>query len=997
MSIYIVDDPRNVNLTFPTGSTNGGAIPNPESFPSLVFKKQFTNAGITDNNNQTWTNHEVFIPENDGWNISKSNLLTDSERYWLGNTSEERTVRDANGDNVTSDSWQGDFENYNKIHYSFGWFNVSAPIYPNETYFVIWDIVDSALGTNDACSMWVTGSDIGRNSHYRTLFAWDNTGSSYNGTIYEIPIDLDVSVIFRIGMGDGVTGMKLDYNDPDNQEHTTDILTDHSFEDGTVTDTDYANDMHSSSGWSYGVNNGDSGDGWAISGSGGTHLFWNLSEVTDGGVIGDPSVDEYAYLQRTIPIHFGDGIALKTKMSFGDVRSAGNSFYESQAGYQIFRNNAFGINIQDASGGSVVSDYYIWICRIAYINTNGDTVYANEIMYGTTGTTYNRILISGDVIPKDCYIALTFDNNVFPFLTGDFNIRIYDQNNSFNPTYSARLSTPYLSAPASSLIKFMGSRRYGNVSWNRVFPFDWMYSATPSIFIDKIAFCEKEINPAWVLAGGSYDHYYSYPYDSFEVSTPTYKDTAPNINRNILQIDDSTGTSGSHSYVLTQEVAYSIAGLRRYYANTFYQLRLNDTTQSTLGFDFEIRLGVSNNGGSTWSYGIGYGNTVDSSWHQKATPFVTVSNANRFKIDLKIDFPSTSAITFPNGDWKMGFIDNVTIGSIIYNPNQVAYEFSQEIDQTEFNSTNYYTIMLPLRHTVEPDFSPIITVYWKNAGGSTIGTPVESTIQDWYDDFLLMSIKTTNIPATAVETYIYLINHGEESYLFLQDRNSDGYTNTVTDYRWNHIRKFHTISPSVTYEEIFYSPYYSFKTTEGEWTNADGKFNTEYFYFVVVRFVTFTDADPEILEVKFYDVEVKDFTAFRIELSGFGRVYEDTEWLAYLEVRNRADDTFIDMIVDALGRFWSWLVNSPLGQFLINTIGKFIADILDFIIPALEWAINLFIQTLVIVLAIAIFFITTFMFWKLVMFFILLSEGRVEEALDQLNVTTSGLIKGRFQ
>ena len=995
MSIYIVDDPRNANLTFPTANSNIGAIPNEECFPSLVFQKQFSDVGTTSNDNQTWTHHEVLIPKDDEWNISKPNLLSDNERYWLENTTEERRVRDSVGENATSDIWKGDFENYNKVHYSFGWFNVSAPIYPNETYFIIWDIVDVALGINDACSMWVTASDIGRNSHYRTLFAWDNSGSSYNNTIYEIPIDLDMSVIFRIGMGDGVTGIRLENNVADVQDHTTDILTDHSFEDGTATETDYAWDMSSSSGWAYGVNNGDSGDGWAVTGNGRSYLFWNISTITDSGIIGQPNVDEYAFLQRSHPIHFGDGMALKTKISFGDLYVGdGGSSYESQAGFEIFRNTAYGIQIQDASSSSVISNYYIWICRIAYVNLVGDVVYANEINYGTSSTTYNRILIDGDVIPKDCYISVTFDNNIFPFLTGDFNIRIYDQNNSFNPTYSTSLSTPYLSAPASSLVRFMGSIRYGNFTWNRqgALP-DWIWTPEGAVVIDKVSYCQKEINPAWSSASPSgIDEYCSYPFDSFEVSNPAYRETSP-INRNILQVDDYSGVTSAHSYVITQEVAYSISGLRNYYASSYYQLRENDTAQSIIGFDYQMRFGVSNNGGSTWSYVYGDGKIVDSSWHQVSTNFVTMNNANRFKIDLKIDFPSVSSSVFPNGDWKMGFIDNITIGSIQYETNYMTYEFYQEIDKTEFNSTNYYTLMLPFRHTVEPEFCPLVYIRWLNSAGNIVGSQVSSTVQDWYDDFLIMSIETSTIPTLAVASRIQLVNFGEESYLFLQDRNSDGYTNNRTEYKWNHIRRLYLNSPTVTYEELFFSPYYSFKTTEGQWSNADGRFNTEYFYYVVVRFVQFNDADPEILEVKFYDVEVEDFTAFRIEMSGFGRIYEDTEWLAYLEVRNRADDTFIDMIVDAMAQFWTWLVfYSGLGQFLDNTIGKFISTVLDFLIPAIEWAVNMFVQVFVIMMALAIFFITVFMFWKLVVFFILLSEGRVEEAIEQLNVTTSGII-----
>ena len=87
-----------------------------------------------------------------------------------------------------------------------------------------------------------------------------------------------------------------------------------------------------------------------------------------------------------------------------------------------------------------------------------------------------------------------------------------------------------------------------------------------------------------------------------------------------------------------------------------------------------------------------------------------------------------------------------------------------------------------------------------------------------------------------------------------------------------------------------------------------------------------------------------------------------------------------------------WLYESPLGQLLANTIGKFIWDVIHFLAPYLEFAMDLFIQALIIVTTFAVFFITSFMFMKLVNFFILISQGRGEEAVEMLNITTSAII-----
>ena len=997
LSIYMVDDPRKANLTFPllTSGNNNPAKPNNESHPSLVFERAYSNVGTTHDSNQTWTDSIEYLPVNDTWNISKTNLLNVGERSWLENTTEEHMAFNSDGDYVETDKWTGDFQYYNEVHYSFGWFNVSAPIYPNETYFVIWEVEDTDMGTNDAGSCWITASDIGRNSYYRSIIAWCDSSSGFNGTSYELPIDLDSAVIFRIGMGDGVTGMKLGYNESDLQDHT-DELTMPSFEQAFGTDTDRRS--HFTSAWTTQRFGGDTTtDSYAEFVNSNAKFYYNLT-ATNGIAIPPLVPSPYIVGQWSETIFEPDGVHLNLKATFGDLDNSYRGSIGLGGTPEIFQNAVMVVQFESTLAVPT-NQFYFFIERTGYIHpTTFNAEYRHILWYRTSAGTFTNYNLAQNVIdssgrsvdgtlPRNCYISMNLKKDD-SLSTNIICIRFYNTDNPFIPVASARI--PYQFQATSGLTRIrVGATMQGMTYFTPSPSAIPVIPSQPRVSIDKVSWCNRRLHPDWsftgiALAGASY------PYDSYEIGTPEYSESSP-INRNIFVLEDtSTTPTSSHTYTLVQDqIITTISGARRYYVSCYYQMRFNDS-QIASGCKVTLRLYISNNLGVSWSMAESVGTSVDSAWHQLATPLDFESNVNRIQIQIIFSFPAVSSTIYPQGDWKMAFLDNITIKSIMGDP-LLRYIYYQEVNQDKFNSTNYLTFMLPFRHLSDPSFPPYVIIQFFDSTDSFIsGSQRTSTVADWYDDFIMFGIKSSELIALSSDIQyakIYLFNFGEDSYLFLHDRNSDGYVNSRDDYKFNHI--FNYTNPANVLWETWFSPYYSLKNTEGQWTNADGMFTTEYFYFVRVYFVFFNGTDGEILEIRFYNVTVEDFVVFRQELTSFGNVYNNEEWLAYINVRNRP--SFLDKIFDVFANFFKWLATTPLGQFLM-AIGKFINSIITFIVTGAEWLFNLIIQAVVFIIAIAIYIFISFMFYKLTQFFILVSQGRIEEGIEQMSATSTMII-----
>lgn len=918
MSIYHVDLPRLVNFSFANAGVgdNYPVVPTASAHPSLIFQKNFTNCGSTQDDEQWNFTKTVDIPAND--------TLVDPDLPFNETTNPHLY-------NVT-------------LQYSFAWFNVSAPIYPNESYMVIWNINDTAMGSNDAGSMWITASDIGNNNYGRTLFCWNNR------TVYELPIDLDSSVIFQIGMGAGITGTKLAYNNPDYTDHTA------SFDNPNFKSALYQ--LESDFSQTFAI------DGWTTS----------VSSSSDAWVKRNPTLERAEWiLNRTGSISSGTG----TTGTDGDNSGEWGELIFDQGATRLATE---GVNFKfevDLRGTVVVgtSPDYTWvgaeikfelldttseqarfgIRRGKYIDATGLT-YFNDFYYYDSSNNVQRVTLP-DSFPQHFYISVQSD-----IPDGEVYVHIYHPNIPNRIYFSHKISNPYISASSINGIAIAGSLAL-------VFLEDTVTDGEVSIAVTKVSGVERTnlLSSSWTIQNGfnimsisNHDFYTGY-----ETIVPDANFSVVNKNTKAVGFTHRTTTGGSASLKQTQAIPLTN---RRVFASGYYRMLFNDSSDSYAGSDSYFEFIISGFDGSIWHSVTERYYALDGSWHQVSTGHL-MGSFTQINVTIRFMFPTpddTSRV-----DLKMGFFDNLEVYSID-NSSLKHHTFNQKVDQQGWSSTNYYTLMIPFRYIEDPEFEPFCELDFKNSAGTTVySTTTYPT--DVHDDFLIAGIKTSLIPSTASTVKITLYNFGNETYLFLHDRNSDFDLNTETEYQNNYFTD--NDEAGALLNETFFSPYYSLKTTSGEWLNADSTFTTTFFYFVIVRFVEFNDNDPEVILIQFDTVDVEDIDQFRFKLSAFGDVYDDEEWKLYLDIRNRP--SFLDKIVD-------WFMNTPLGQF-IGMIGKFIYDTIKFIVPLVESLVNLILEAVVFIISIVIYFFAVFVMWNIVQFSILLAQNRPEEAIAVLS------------
>ena len=936
LSIYHVDMPRNVNLSF-SGVGNSPVLPTEDAHPSLIFQRSYTNAGNVQDDKQWAIDNSFVMPVND--------TLTDPELPY----------------NQTSNPLK--YNTY--MNYSHTWFNVTAPIYPNESYMVVWDIDSVAVGGyEEAGSFWITASDIGGNNYGRTLVSWNNQ------TINEFPIDLDSSVVFQVGMGAGITGTKLLYDDPEYTDLTSN-LDNENFEDSSIFLRRTFDSSFISEGWtSY------------------------STDIVDAYVIRDSITESVKFhvVESDTSVYDSDraGIGHSNSLhSQGEMIKLDVAMY----GLEYFVDGVFLSSFNDGILVSSVLDIYtetgteehsnIIIHKLKKTSEGGGVIYDNFIEYRNSGGTYSIFPIGDSTtdMPENFY--LTIENDIDLTI-----VSMYNKLDPREPFFIHAFNTNSVASFGAFTMDISSYfSRHGNVlsdddtGINFAGNPDPTFSETLIAEVFNIAMIERTNNLGWTITGGASTSGVSKVdfYEGYETVPPEYNEITSSKAFSFVSTSTSINTKE-----ITQSHVIATSGETIFF-NGFYRLVQDNTIQNYVPSlapyidDSYIEFEIEGSGGASGVVtDIVQGRAWDSSWHQ-ISPSITGS-FNLITVKIRVYFQATGSIFFPN--YRQAFADNVDLESIVL-LGKNRHVFRQQVDTSDWNATNYYSLMLPFKHVVDPDYAPIVVLQFQNSVDTTL-TTIMSKPTDFYQDFILLSIKTSTINPSSVKVRIDLTNFGTDSYLFLQDRNSDFFLNDRETYEYNW---FYRVDGASFVDEMFFSPHYSMSTTEGEWSNADSVFTTTFFYFVIVRFVEFNDNDVEIISIKFDEVEVQDFEVFRFNLKSFGEVYTAEEWLSYLEFKNRP--TFLDKVVDALATFMQWLLENTLIGRILMAIGKFIYDAIVFLAPYLQALGNLILESFVFLVSIMIYFTATWIMWNFTKFWILVGQDRTEEGLIELTKFTS--------
>ena len=940
LSIYHVDLPRQVNISWENAISpnNYPALPTDSAHPSLIFEKSYSDCGQTQNNEQYNLTNSFTLPVND--------TLVNPELP------------------LETDPLSPDYNPYLynlTLDYSFTWFNVTAPIYPNETYMVIWDIRDIDMGVNDAGSCYITGTDIGEDGYGRSLISWNDQN------IYEMPIDLDCSVIFQYGMGAGVTGHKLQDNDPDVQHHTS-LFSNPSFETATF---QYEEDFSNALSWNtyYTTSVSSSLFSWVRRDDDANHIEirCNRSGYFSGG--GGSGVDScnngqwgefyYDFSPQSMS---SEGTTFRFDITLEDA-------IINPIGYQMEGTTVkLGLLDQTAQQG------WVAIQRLKTITGGGVTIDNRMYWLDPSYSLATNWVQLPEVMPSNLYVVLQCGLA----FGGDNYIHIYDQSAPNYVWFSQKLTNNYRSG--SGFHATVNTVLVSAVGINSVVDSDFTMSNwnTPIATVRGYSGVERTANMngwsiggSWVESPSKHDFYG----DGFETTVPEYDHPpSPTNTKAFGFIQEST--SSLTGIVSQYSSVFPTKTNRRYFASVNVRLMPDSLTESTSNSYF--RFQISGYDGA-WHDKIEYFRSWDGAWHN-----ITVGHLygdfTQLYVSLTFQFETASSF-----DHKIGLVDNFNIMSIS-NDNYAYHRFNKEIDKTEWDSTNYYTFMMPFKYSIDPDFAPFCILRFKDSSGITKDT-FYTTPSNFYGDFIMYSIKTSLIDITSTYVQIDLYSFCDESYIFLFDKNNDFIVNNKFQTDYNHIWDYN--SSSILISENFFSPYYSLRTTEGQWVNADSQYTTSYFYYVVVRFVEFQDNDPQVISIRYDSVDVKDFELYRENLKTFGDVYSAEEWKVYLDIRNRP--SFSDRIWDAFCDFGEWLDESGLGIFF-NPLGFLLYKVLEFLAPYLESGIDFIIDVVQFFISIAIFIFGTWMMWKFVAIWILIGEGRAEEGIEIANDTSRRVI-----
>jgi hypothetical protein len=944
LSIYHTDLPRTTNLTTTTAdlyNTVNNKIPQAMAHPSLVYQQTYLNCGNTNTTNQTFIEVSNTMPVNDTLvNPDKPLNLT------------------ADHSNPDPDYWDPAYNPYKyetTINYAHAWFNVSAPIYPNSTYFVVWDIKDLTVGGPNAGSCWVTATDIGNDEYGRMLMAWN--GITYNGIdVWEIPIDLDISVVFQTGLGAGVSGTELRYNQVtvENQVsygHTpTTTFTGTSFEE---TAWNVYDNMATMSYTTIPIAGGSINQ--VTTGTSGyiNFVFDKTGTILDGfgGIDGRNS---WVYEEMYYPIPtFG-----KYNMNF-DV-----SLYEipvTDPGVSV----SYGCQFKIALHSNTRDVINVIFQRYHTLFLPSTIVYSNAIYYETTLGGWTRIALP-DYMPQDLFVNILTDYTLQSSV-----ITLYDQNVPNEIYFASVLVGTYNGIHPGDI---------NMVSFSACVPSDSGIPNTDNpnqvaVTFRKWAGVNRLLISAWNtdLVTDTWESR-SRLADGFETQVPNayYNSYPDDYNWQAMQFTQ-TSASENYGYIYQDTIdAPDVPDARRvYFAEAYFRVIESIPNGGT---SFRLVLwGIDTIYGTPAAYVQTYYYLSDGAWHKASSGQLT-GRFNKFQLSIAFNFPAASGI-------RHGFVDDIKVYSI-EQPKTFQF-FRQELDKTGWNATNYYTFMIPFRQTGASTMAPYVYLDFVNSGSASLYN-VYSMPTDFNDDFIIISIPTVLITYWTVWVDIYLFIFDPGMYLFLQDRNQDFTVNTVTDMKYNTFEEFN--QPIGTYwtplTKTLFSPYYSLKTTAGQWLNADSAFTTTYFYYVVTRYIRFNDNDPEVISISIDTVDVQDIEAYRLKLKTFGPVYDAKEWVSYLEYMNRP--SLWDKIVDAFANLAKWLLeNTWLGQILL-AIGKFIYDAIVFLVPLLESLGAYILEAVVFIAAVVIFIISTWVMWNFVRFWILVGQNRVEEGLEVL-------------
>lgn len=109
--------------------------------------------------------------------------------------------------------WSWDYNSTDQLReYDDGrdYLKFQAPIYPNQSYVVLFDRGDAA-GPNITSSIWVTPSDIGENNIEESFVTYWTESDGYINL--SLPADLGISFLFEEGMGYSIRGLGVNFSE----------------------------------------------------------------------------------------------------------------------------------------------------------------------------------------------------------------------------------------------------------------------------------------------------------------------------------------------------------------------------------------------------------------------------------------------------------------------------------------------------------------------------------------------------------------------------------------------------------------------------------------------------------------------------------------------------------------------------------------------------------------------------------------------------------------
>jgi hypothetical protein len=913
--LYKITNPGKVNFTYYPATNR--IIPKPEYQPSQIYAKTFTDIGFHNDDTSWYTQTNIVVP----------NQITDTT--------------------------------YNQS-YQFCWVNITAPIYANVSYCVVWHISHTAVENVYGLpgGMYSTASDLCKDNFYRTM-TW------YNNFFQDFNFDADVSIVFSTGMAGSTTGFRIappsyvktdvDIN-PSMEKHAYSL-----YPNGYAT-TYYEEPFDSLSGWSTitnppNINSFATASGGALCTQSASSVFNNEAYAyrSGWGIFNNKYTVWTQYVPRTqdgingcgfIYINMNGYASMWIRLYEHTIEVAGKngaliSFVPAK--------NPSGVGIYDPNHINNMAYYYVF--RMELGNNRGISIYRNL----------------GGIIPHQTseHLVAKVDVNVLGVgyalpigLSTDISIGAMHFGIGSGTHQRADFSHIAMSntdvKDGCDMYQW-GAKGIDPYVWDTTTKWTYHNSEPTTGITSYDGYHHLQLDDV-VNAGTQRETWTSYPKDGVH----------PSVGEAIgwsmwFTMQNPNGYGNTIWYNTSEFIAFAILG----YNGAFHLLAYE---------------GYNANNDDFYKY-VSLTGIVDSNSY---TSFYFVIYVEPYRMN-----PSSSpgGVVTPTTAWNgKPLIMAFDKSTIVYASEINEYTFDVKMDVSKKTLSNYLTIMIPFRYTTTPTIAPLITVAFYDSNNWMPNPVWVSDGTQFHTDFVLMSIPSNQISGTIkyceitiqsfCEAYMFMYDYNNK--FDLMDTNHGTGANPNTYIEWNTMLIYQN---GILVNHIGYQPYRSVQFTDGQWVNTIDSITTQYITLVRVHFYKFNMDEPVLMYIAGY--ETTNLTAFKIQMGKFGEVYEAEEWYAMVRSRSKS---FIHSMYE-VGKFiynglkWIW-----------NMIGSFIDMVISFVVPLIEDIYYAIVNLCAFALAVLGFVMVTFIMLNFVNIWLLLPTQPIDVTIQHIHSSAKSYI-----